>query len=75
MKSMSELDPKDKIHSIIANKLAEAMKIGKKFDTMILSEEIYETLKQEGLVEIALTTRINSVVIDLLELEYGIQVS
>ena len=72
--SMSEIDPKDRIHQIIASTLANQMSGGKKFNTINLSEKIYDLLLSAGLSEIALTTRINSIIIDLLKLEYGIEV-
>lgn len=74
-KSMSELDPQDRIHEIIAKHLDEKVNIGKRFDIMVLSEEIYSELEKQGLIEIALITRINSIIIDLLFMEYGIKVT
>lgn len=62
----------DRIHRIIAESLAEKMIAKEKFETLELSEKIYAKLKAKGLVELALTTRINSIVVDLLKSEYNI---
>jgi len=60
---------KERIHEIIAKSIEEKMKESYVFGTWDLAEEIYSAFEAEGLVEVALTSLINTIICDICEVE------